>query len=371
MTTPLLKDIAATLITRKNSTAELNISQGLSGIALFLFLYSHSSNDEFFYNEAFEILDNIHTQLSDPSKVMQEGKLPDLGWLILHLVQKDLIEIDAAEIFQRIDTQLYNRCVYNNFRQLTDGQLIKMAMYFYRRHSLATDRHSRIKTEEALVHIVDGIRKLYGSTIQTSLAEINREKVPGTDTCLMIRTACIICLLFCRIYTLGISKYFISRILSEISKDLQHAVLENEHFSTGLKNDIHLHSVYSLTLLAISKASTLIRISSAIEDVSDITSKHCPEIYTSAPTCFVHSLITTVTAIQQLNQHGHYLSDITLLRTKLEMSVKQSCPGYPDNPPGLPNLGIREGLSGAGLVLLTNHNMPIAEKEEIMILSAH
>lgn len=369
MTTSLLKDIATTLVTRKGSTRELNISQGLSGIALFLFQYSQKNNDELFYNEAFEILDNIHAQLSDPSKVMQEDKLPDLGWLILHLVQKDLIEIDAAEIFQRIDILLYNRCVYGNFRQLTDGQLIKMGLYFYRRHPLATDRHNRTKTEEAIVHIVDDIRKLYRSTIQSSLAELDEEKVIGVDTYLKIRTAGIICLLLCRIYTLGISRYFISQILSEISMDLQHKVLQNEFFFIKLKNDINLHSVYSLTLLAVSKVRAIIQISSAIDGVSNITSTYCPEIYKPAPTCLIHSLITTITSMEQLNEHGHYFSDIAMLRVKLEASVKKNCPGYPDNIPGLPNLGIREGLSGAGLVLLTDHGMPMAEKEEIMMLS--
>ncbi|WP_142683049.1 hypothetical protein [Chitinophaga polysaccharea] len=369
MTNEILRKIADTLIERKAATAELSISRGLAGMSLFLFQYSKLLKDEYYYNEAFEILDNIHTRLSDPSKKMQDEQLPDIGWLFLLLLKEDLIDIDADEVLQSIDTAMYNKCVYSSFKQLGDGYLLKIALYFHSRHLQVKSNHHKVKIEEALIHIIDDIRHLYTPAIKRRVFDVWEKTDISSIVELhhLIGTINCICIVLSKIYQLEIGRQFISNVLFELYADLEILVLQNQHFHIKAHDDYYIYNSLAETMLGILSIGPIIKSVLSSEYISLLKYREGSGIYSMKPTYFIGNLVSMISCLRQCNHKDIFTNEIQRLVLTLFKSIQQNKPGSLNAKEGLPNLGLREGLSGASMMFLLDGQEPTFYMEELLV----
>ncbi len=111
---------------------------GTSGIALFFFYYSQYANDEKLYDNACELIENAFDKIMKGNTYETfAGGLAGLGWLLEHLSQNDILDVETNETIGEIDEYLYEYML----REINQGNYDYLhsaggiALYFLSRES--------------------------------------------------------------------------------------------------------------------------------------------------------------------------------------------------------------------------------------------
>lgn len=140
---------------------------GKAGEAIIYFILSKYTNNDFYLEKGFDLLDSLTENISGVKTVDFANGLSGIGWGIEWLVQNNFLEADTDDILEEIDDLLYKSVVYASDENISleNGTLGKIA-YFIKRHqniNPAKNRYKNICHEECLIILTDEIEnKLLG-----------------------------------------------------------------------------------------------------------------------------------------------------------------------------------------------------------------
>jgi lantibiotic modifying enzyme len=146
-----LKNIAASIEASVADTPLIGLIGGLAGKALFLSYYGKFKNDTSYIEKSSEILssiiEGINRDLSDGNRTISpifSNGLAGVFWVINHMIENDLIEADADEIFLEFEKHLNNKMLElisedNSYDFLYGG--IGIAYYLLTRNHVANRKY--------------------------------------------------------------------------------------------------------------------------------------------------------------------------------------------------------------------------------------
>jgi len=98
----------ANLLSAQPSSADISLTGGDAGRALFLLYYYKFSENEIYLDKAIELIDDLLVTITqfdcDPSFA---GGLAGVGWLLQHAVDNKFLDADAQHLLGKMDTALY------------------------------------------------------------------------------------------------------------------------------------------------------------------------------------------------------------------------------------------------------------------------
>jgi len=135
---------------RLDTVDSIGLMDGLAGICLVLSLYYRNTSDEKFLNKLEQTLDTINKRinlLKDIESSYAHG-IAGYAWLIIHLKENDLIEINIDNYLSEIDEYLLKNLLLMIQRKEYDTihAAVGMGFYFLKR-----------KNEEVVGRIIDGL----------------------------------------------------------------------------------------------------------------------------------------------------------------------------------------------------------------------
>lgn len=144
-------------ILRKNpmKTEEIGLLSGKAGLVVFLFYYSIFTGDDSFADDGLEIVSEIFDTINNgyAYHTFCTG-LAGVGWVIEHLKQNDLLDVETDEVLDELD-------LYFQKRMIED---IKSGNYDFLHGALGLgcyflNRLSNDKSKEYLIQLIDELKK--------------------------------------------------------------------------------------------------------------------------------------------------------------------------------------------------------------------
>ena len=113
---------------------------GEMGLVLFFFYYADYTEDEAYWDYAFELLERVQDRIHKETSIDYKNGLAGIGSAIEFLVQEGFIEADTDEILEDFDERIFS--FENMTHLLTIDELLGIGYYALRRmagHSVRTD----------------------------------------------------------------------------------------------------------------------------------------------------------------------------------------------------------------------------------------
>jgi len=374
ITEDLLQKISHLLAEKAAITSDLRLPMGRAGIALFLFHYYKFSEKEAYYNKAYELLDQAYEYISGPTIPVHQAARPQLGWLFMYLQKRDFIDINTDEVLGGIDVTLCNACTQDTLKPLSNGYVTDIGAYLVERYQNTGNRLKRIKIEESLINMVDEIRLLYPLEIKLKIIAMSERSQITTGWSLnsLMRNTCNLCILLAKIAETGIYKQIIIDTLSEINETVIEPILHNQLLCKSLLREYAGYATLAYALVT----QTWIRpwlknnITSNAWDL--INPAINPDIYSDRQTSYVGDLLLTISCLWYLNGTAFdslLTEEIRQLITKLSGSVNKNAPCYLNFPVGIPDLGLKDGLAGTGMAILSALQDELLITPDIMFIT--
>jgi len=151
-----ISEIYETINKLTNENKEIGLLNGMSGISLFNFYYSHYVKQEEPCNIALNIIGHVFDKIAKKNiyHTFCTG-LGGVGWTIEHLIQNNFMDGNTNEILKESDEYLFGKMLYdikNNNYDFLHGA-IGNGLYFL-------NRLSNPESETYLIQLIDELEKL-------------------------------------------------------------------------------------------------------------------------------------------------------------------------------------------------------------------
>jgi len=374
ITEDLLQKISHLLAEKAAITSDLRLPMGRAGIALFLFHYYKFSEKEAYYNKAYELLDQAYEYISGPTIPVHRAARPQLGWLFMYLQKRDFIDINTDEVLGGTDVTLCNACTQDSLKPLSNGYVTDIGAYLVERYQNTGNRFKRIKIEESLINMVDEIRLLYPLEIKEKIiAMCERGQITaGWSLNNLLRTTCNLCMLLAKIAETGIYKQIIIDTLSEINETVIEPIFHNQPLRKSLLREYAGYATLAYALVTQTWMRPWLK-NSITSNAWDLISPAInPDIYSDRQTSYVGDLLLTISCLWYLNGTAFdslLTEEIRQLISKLSASVNKNAACDLNFPVGIPDLGLKDGLAGAGMALLSALQDELLITPDIMFIT--
>lgn len=333
----ILANIANKIIQKEKVTLDCSFGRGSLGMAIYLFRYARLTSDEYYYNQAFEMLDKVHEYIFDLSKPKLDCLVLELGMVFSYLHAEDLVDIDLDELLSKNDDDLHGKCLYTESNGL-DRYLIPAGFYFLRRYHDTRREDRRMMIAEALLGIVDELKKLYPKW----RSEFEFSGILDQHRILDHRkTTAILTLLLTNIYEAGIGQALLLPSLLQLREDLENftgisAIPATPGFAANLFIQYALQNLAKSSAPIVPTGSLLS--SAGISSTAFFEEKYSP--YSS-------EIVQAAWLLKLISPETEYR-----ITEKVTLNLLSQKTGALNCSRGIADLGVNGGIAGAGLALM-------------------
>ncbi len=153
-----LQQIADVLLEKHTLTAEMGLLHGQAGMSLFLFYYAAKAQQEAYGNAAQELLLEAYKALVQKDKREVKDDIPGIGWFFLYLTRQGLITIDTDELLESVDTFIFDGIQHRFSPVSAAGGLLSKGVYLVERYQITTSVYKKIMIAEVIASVVDEIK---------------------------------------------------------------------------------------------------------------------------------------------------------------------------------------------------------------------
>ncbi|MDB5141104.1 MAG: hypothetical protein JWR12_3020 [Mucilaginibacter sp.] len=356
ITVETLKKITSFLTANTENVHDLSLTTGHAGIALFLYYYARAENDTLCNETAQHLLVHLYERIIKSNIKDITELLPGIGWMFAHLSNQDLIEIGQDEILKGIDSVIMQHIHYQFSKSLVSGGVLSKGSYLIERYKGTKDDLKQIQIAEGLASIVDELKFNYQLLMLNNGRLVNGFSNPRQQMIFQkANNLSKIIYFLSQVHALNIYNFGVKKMLEICSNELLSLLLEYKDQDIGC-SDIKkflsfLRAIHALKVNKID--SDHFNLSNELDYLLRKYKRHIFHIDTYPGTGDLVLAIKLLLDINAGNSENELVQGILeKLTAIIQTTVNQNKPCYVNSTVGIPNLGIKEGISGIGLTLL-------------------
>ncbi|ASZ12513.1 hypothetical protein KTO58_12000 [Chitinophaga pendula] len=363
-----LQQLAAILQTRHNFTEEPGLLYGHTGMSLFLFYYAAQTGNKTAGDTAQELLLSAYKEAVKKDKRDVRHDIPGIGWFFSHLVRYRLIEIDADELLDSVDTFVFDGIQHRFSHVLGAGGLLSKGSYLVARYHSTTSGYKKVMISEVIASVVDEIKTKFRQGWPDTIGKTYDRYYSNSPLVAWQHKTNSIAAVFYFLTTvtpLQIYLPIVRRLMEETAGYLRNLCLREYPITAG--QDATRSSYTSL--LRIYHAlhtggnnylgdldETLI---TKLEQLPPADKNTAPALKGSYQPAMLYKLLSMM-AIRQPDSNQWKELAIAVQEQQLLQIRKQL--------PTVPNLGLQQGIAGTGLVLLEALTAQPIPWEDVLLL---
>ncbi|MBS0025736.1 hypothetical protein ACTJJ0_09285 [Chitinophaga sp. 22321] len=215
----LLDSIAGILVDKKDLVSDQGKAQGTVGIALFLFHYYKMSGNEVYGEAVSALVMEMIERITARQELLQRNELLDIAWFLKYLVDQDCLDLEMDELLVSID-DIYADVEYSIGYPNVEYFLKVIDFFVWRREMIPDDQY-RPKIDKIITRFVREIVLYYQEHLKYRLLE------PGVITNIIQKR---------QFHTRFRTMISILRALDKVNK---HFLLINPQFLNEVVNDLN------------------------------------------------------------------------------------------------------------------------------------
>lgn len=364
--TNTLQQIADLLLAKHKVTEEAGLLYGHAGMSLFLFHYAAKTQHETYNDAAQQLLLEAYKALVKKDKGDVKDDIPGIGWFFLYLTRQELIAIDTDELLESVDTFIFDGIQHRFSPVLGPGGLLSKGAYLVERYQVTASGFKKIMIAEVIAAVVDEVKTKFHQGWPAQIGRTYDRYYSENPQIIWQHKANSISAIF----------YFLTTLVPlQIYSPIVHKLMKEARE--------YLYNLYKerpTQELTIGTYAALLRIYHALhiggrEYVADLEApmaehlKHFPQdMAIGRELNGIHQPVLIYKLLKQLSvaQPGE-----STWKTQALLVQEQLLPVMNKRLAGVPNLGLAEGIAGAGMVLLEEWSEEVIPWEGVLLLQGN